>query len=385
MTARPLKILITDPHLKGGGQVRYIANLARELTRLGHSIIVGCKPGSVLVDCGRQAGAPVHDRFRYRGGLRPRAWLHDLRAARAFIAREAPDILHANGSQDHWISALANRTLGAPVCMVRTRHNTYPVHDAWPNRLLNRHWTDYQIVVCETVRARLAQQRAFDAARMRSLHNGVDPAQFHPDPEARARARAAFGYTAEHVVLGMAARLVIAKGHRFLFEAAPTLRLEFPNLRILLLGQGVLENSLKQSVRDAGLDSIVTFAGFRDDMPVCIQAFDIGVQPSIDCEASSFSLMEQMATEKPIVTSDHGGSKEIVRDGLDGFVVPAGTVDPLADALRALIAEPGRRIAMGRSARERILSAFTLEQFAARTVDAYREALDICQHRRRNA
>ena len=380
MTERPLKILVTDPHLKGGGQVRYIANLTGELTRLGHTLIVGCKRGSVLVDHAARAGCRAHDRFEYRGGLRARAWRGDLRELRAVIETERPDVLHANGSQDHWVSALANRLMGRPVCLVRTRHNTYPVHDAWPNRVLNRDWTDYQIVVCETVRARLAEQRSFDPARMCSLHNGVDAERFRPDADARSVARERFGISDEHVVLGMAARLVVAKGHRFLLDAVRLLRDEFACLRVLLLGQGVLEGELKAMVQDYGLGSMVTFAGFRDDMPACIQAFDIGVQPSIDCEASSFSLMEQMATEKPIVTSDHGGSKEIVRDGVDGFVVPAGTVQPLAEALRSLIADPARRIEMGRSARRRILDQFTHKAFANRTLTAYHEALVI--HRR---
>jgi glycosyltransferase involved in cell wall biosynthesis len=267
--------------------------------------------------------------------------------------------------------------------MVRTRHNTYPVHDAWPNRVLNRKWTDYQIVVCETVRAELARQPSFDEVRMRSLHNGVDPEKFCPDQEARLAARAQFGYTDDHVVLGMAARLVVAKGHRFLFDAARDLVSEFPALRILLLGQGILEPKLKRMARESGLGEIVTFGGFRDDMPVCMQAFDVGVQPSIDCEASSFSLMEQMATGKPIVTSDHGGSKEIVRDGVDGYVVPAETVAPLADALRKLLGDSDRRAEMGRSARQRIVNEFSVQRFSERTAEAYREALAF--HRRRTA
>lgn len=381
MNDAPLKILLTDPHLKGGGQVRYVATLARELTRLGHSVTIGCKPSSVLVGCAEEAGCPAHDVFLYRGGLRPLSWKHDVAELRRFVRSEKPDILHANGSQDHWVSAFTNRLMGRPVCMVRTRHNTYPIHDAWPNRILNRDWTDYQIVVCETVRAGLAEQPSFDAARMRALHNGVDAEQFHPDPDARKTARSEFGYTDDHVVLGMAARLVVAKGHRFLFEAAQHLVKEFAALRILLLGQGILEPKLKRMARECGLGEVVTFGGFRDDMPVCLQAFDIGVQPSIDCEASSFSLMEQMATGKPIVTSDHGGSKEIVRDGVDGYVVPAETVDPLADALRKLLADSSHRAEMGQSARQRIVDEFSVERFSERTVEAYREALAV-RHRR---
>jgi glycosyltransferase involved in cell wall biosynthesis len=118
-------------------------------------------------------------------------------------------------------------------------------------------------------------------------------------------------------------------------------------------------------------------------MTAVVQAFDIGVVPSIACEASSFSLMEQMAAERPMVVSDHGGSKEIVRDRVDGFVVPAGAVEPIENALRMLAANAALRSEMGASARLRVLNDFTVEIFAHRTLEAYREALAI--HRSRVA
>ncbi|MCC6696141.1 MAG: glycosyltransferase family 4 protein [Candidatus Hydrogenedentes bacterium] len=371
----PLRILLSDPHLKGGGQVRYVVNLARELTGLGHHVTIGCKTDSILAGLAREAGCPALNAFHYRGGLRPLAWSHDLVQVRRFIQEERPHILHANGSQDHWVSALACRTLGHPTCMVRTRHNTYLVSENAANRMLNLSWTDYQIAVCEAVFDLRASRPVFDSRRMTVIHNGVDPDVFKPDAGQRRRAREEFGYGDEDVVLGIAARLTEAKGHRFLFEAVAGMRSEFPQLRLLILGQGDLEAELKQLAEKLDIAPIATFAGFRTDIAQCIQAFDIGVQPSIDCEASSFSVMEQMATEIPIVASDHGGTKEIVRDGVDGYIVPQGTVKPLADALARLLGDAALRRQMGASSRRRIMDEFTLALLAQRTVDAYRKAL----------
>jgi glycosyltransferase involved in cell wall biosynthesis len=371
-----LKILITDPHLKGGGQVRYVVNLSHALVRLGHEVTIGCKPDSVLVEGAREAGCRVCA-FAYRGGLRPRSWLNDFAQVRRFIERENPHILHANGSQDHWVSAIGNRLQGSPVAMLRTRHNTYDVSENWANRKLNLTWTDYQIAVCKTVFDLRATRPVFDEDRMCVIHNGVDPSAFRPDIETRQRMRAEFGFNESHVVLGMAARLTVAKGHRFLLQAVEGLRKRYANVRLLLLGQGDLAEELKQVSIALGLADITTFAGFRNDIADCIQAFDIGVQPSIDCEASSFSVMEQMATEIPMIASDHGGSKEIVRHCQDGYIVPQGTVEPLAEALEKLIANPDIRRDMGASARRRIEQEFTLEKLAERTVAAYRRALDL--------
>lgn len=377
MSDKLLHILIADPHLAGGGQVRYVANLACEFTRLGHRVTIGCKPRSILIERAAEAGCTALDRFAWRGGLRPRTWLNDIRQVQRFVRSETPDIIHVNGSQDHWTCALANRLLHRPVCLVRTRHNTYTVADHLPNRILNRSWTDYQIVVCDVVRQTLAQQAAFDPARMCSIHNGVDAGQFQPDPEARRRARAEFAYADENVVIGIAARLVDAKGHRFLFEAAAQLRGSQPNMRILVLGQGNLEGELRRLAHDLQIESVVQWAGFRDDMAQCLQAIDIGVQPSIDCDTSSFSLKEMMALEIPVIASDYGGLTEIVTDGAEGLVVPAGTVEPLAEAMSALLSDAAKRRKMGTAGRERVLRDFTIEVFAQRTLDAYRRAIEL--------
>ena len=381
MTESSLHILITDPHLGGGGQVRYVSNLATQLVRLGHKVVIGCRPGSVLVKSAADAGCPARDTFAFRGGLRLGAWSNDIKNFRSYIRENKPDIIHVSGSQDHWSAAVANHTLGRPVCILRTRHNTYKVANSLPNRILNRRLTDYQIVVCETVRRDLARHRAFDPARLCTIHNGVDATLYTPSAEPRARARAEFGYQPTDLVLGIAARLVEAKGHAFLFRAAALLKENLPSLRILCFGQGAKEAQLGQLAAELGIADIVTFGGFRNDMQECTQAFDIGVQPSIDCDTSSFSLKEQMALEIPVIASDYGGLVELIDDGVEGMIVPAGSVEPLAAAIMSLDGDPPLRAAMGKASRARVLREFTVEVFARRTVEAYRRALDIARQR----
>ncbi|MBI3119431.1 MAG: glycosyltransferase family 4 protein [Candidatus Hydrogenedentes bacterium] len=378
-----LNILLMDAHLRGGGQVTYVTSLARELARLGHHITIGCRPGSVLVEAAQSVGADCLPAFQLRGGARLGSWYGDLARVRTLLRAHRPDVLHVNGSQDHWTCALANRLAGRPACVLRTRHNTYPVKKGLPNRVLNRRWTDYQIVVCDVVRRDLAQHPAFDARRMCTVHNGVDAARFVPNTEARERVRTELGFAPSDLVLGIAARLVRAKGHEFLFKAVAQIREQHPELRIMVLGQGDLEASLKQLANDLRIGERVKFLGFRNDMADCIQAFDIGVQPSIDCDTSSFSLKEQMAAEIPVIASNYGGLREIVTDGVEGCVVPAGTVTPLASALRRMLSSEELRRKMGVAARRRVLREFSVEVFAERTVRAYEKALQI--HRERTA
>jgi len=374
--ARKLHILLLDPHLRGGGQVRYVTNLARALTQRGHRVAIGCRPGSVLEASALEARCESLPAFAFRGGLRPRAWWRDIQAMRRYLREERPDVLHVSGSQDHWTAALANVLEGRPAVVVRTRHNTYVVANNFPNRLLNLRWTDFQIVVCDVVRRDLAATPVFDPARLCSIHNGVDAEEYAPDPEARRAVRAELGYGGEHFVLGVAARLVKDKGHEFLLRAVAEMVGEYPQLRVLLLGQGVLEESLRSLCRSLGIADKVQFAGFRDDVARCTQAFDAGVLTSIGCDTSSFSLKEEMAEEKPIIASDYGGLTEIVSDGAEGYIVPAGQVAPVAEALlRLLTLAPEARAAMGRAGRARVLREFTIQIFAARTEAVYEQVI----------
>lgn len=375
MAHGPLRILLTDPHSDGGGQVRYLQNLAGELVRLGHHVTIGCRKGSVLVEVAHDTGAIALDRFHFARGLRLGRWRQDIQTMRAYLGEHKPDVVHVSGSQDHWVAALAIAWGGARVPLVRTRHNTYAVKRGLANRLLNRRWTTVQIAVCEMVRQTLMQHPAFNPERLFSIHNGVDTARYQPAQADRAEARARFGYAESDLVCGIAARLVKAKGHTYLFQAARLLREELPELRLLVLGQGALEPALRAQVRDLGLEDRVYFAGFRDDMPACVQALDIGVLPSIDCDTSSFSLKEQMAAGIPVIASDYGGLPEIVTDGEEGLVVPNGTVAPLAEAIRQLARDAAKRERMGRLGRARVVRDFSLETFALRTVDVYRRAL----------
>jgi glycosyltransferase involved in cell wall biosynthesis len=377
VTAPPLTVLLLDAHLRGGGQVRYIANLAAQLKRLGQRPIMGCRPGSLLERHAADAGIPCVNTFALRGGARPAGWWHDVRLLAGRVRDEQIDVVHVSGSQDHWTAGFLRGARPGAFCLVRTRHNTNRVKRSLPNRWLNRRATDYQIAVCESVRTELAGHPAFHADRLTAIHNGVDASTYRPDPDARADARAEFGYGPGDVVCGIAARLVEAKGHRYLFEAVASLCEMHPALRILVLGEGPLEADLRAMAERLGIAGAVRFAGFRDDMPRCVRAFDIGVQPSIAVDTSSFSLKEQMAAGIPVIASDYGGLPEIVRDGVEGRVVPAGTVMPLAQALDDLATDAALRERRGEAGRARVLEEFTVERFGERTLAAYHQALEL--------
>jgi len=373
-TPGSLRVVLADPHSTGGGQVRYVATLARELARRGHEVTVACRADSLLERLARVEGVRfLH--LAYPRGMKPAAWFRDLCRCAGYLRAYRPQVLHVNGSQDHWLFALVNQRMGHPCGLVRSRHNTYPVASHVFNRVLNRTWTDWQLLVGPALVPQYEGHPVFDATRVTVVQNGVDVDRFKPDPEKRQRARREFGFSEGDIVCGIVARLTPAKGHRYLLEAVARLKTEIPRLRVLALGSGEREEELKALTKHLGLSDRVLFAGYREDTDFCLHAMDFGAQPSVGTEIAPFSVLELMATGIPVVVSDYGGLPYLVTDGEDGLIVPHGTVEPLAEAIRKLATEPDTRRSFGERARARILRSATLESFVEGTLSVYRSAL----------
>lgn len=375
-TKEKLKIFITDPHLSGGGQITYLCRLSQGLIKRGHTVTVGCKKGSIFVELAKTFKYDVIDNFNFKGGLRINSWLKDIITFKRTLTELNPDIVHVNGSQDHWTAVIANSLLHHKYCIVRTRHNTYKVSNHPLNKWLNLKATDYHITVCELVRNSLIKNNAFPEEIITAIHNGVDVEEFKPNEELRKKAREEFGFSPDEVVLGISARLNPAKGHKFLIHAVKKIINSCPNIKVLILGQGILEDELKKLTSKLKLENVIKFGGYRKDIAYCTQAFDVAIMPSIDCDTSSFSLKEAMAEGKPVIASDYGGLPEIITNGVEGFIVPAGTIDPLADAILKLANNPELRKEMGKNALKRASLQFSLEQFVEKTIETYFKAIE---------
>jgi rhamnosyl/mannosyltransferase len=206
-------------------------------------------------------------------------------------------------------------------------------------------------------------------AKARVIPFGIDPARFAPTAEVRARAaalRTAWG--PEPVVLAVG-RLVAYKGFDVLIRAME--RLE---ARLVLVGTGPEEARLR-----AIAGRRVEFAGRVGDADLVAfyHAADVFCLPSVTiAEAFGVVLLEAMACAKPLVTTAlPTGVSAVNRDGVTGLVAPPGEVEPLREALRALLSDPGRRGAMGSAARRVQQQEYTAALMGERYVALYAEAL----------
>ncbi len=159
------------------------------------------------------------------------------------------------------------------------------------------------------------------------------------------------------------ARLHQSKGHTVLIEAVAQLKLDFPDLRVTLIGDGELRADLERKVASMGLAETCHFLGTQPygDVLQHMANAAVHVLPSL-AEAFGLVNVEAMAVGTPVVSSAVGGIPDVVRDGVDGHLVPPGDVDALAMRLRQVLGDEAHRTTLGQNARARFLETFEREQ-----------------------
>jgi glycosyltransferase involved in cell wall biosynthesis len=174
-------------------------------------------------------------------------------------------------------------------------------------------------------------------------------------------------------VVGTVGNFKVGKGHMDLLEAADRVRQAVPDVRFVLVGQGVLEPAVRTRAAELGLQETVVFAGFREDATRIIGSFDVLAIPS-QYDGLSIALLEAMSLGKPPVLTRAGGNPEVVTDGEHGLVVPTEDPVALADNIVTLLRDPALRRRLGESARRRA-EDFDIRAAVRRTEEIYQGLL----------
>jgi glycosyltransferase involved in cell wall biosynthesis len=202
-----------------------------------------------------------------------------------------------------------------------------------------------------------------------TIRSAVDAAPFDR-PYGRAEIEAAFGIRPEEFAIFAAGQLIPRKGHRFLLEAAAALRQSQGPFKVVIFGDGELETDLKQQSTALGLDKIVHFAGYREDLDSLIGCFDLLVHPALS-EGLGVVTLKAQAASVPVVGFEAGGLPEAVIDGESGLLVPPEDVAALTGAIATLMNDDDRRAAFGRAGKARMRAEFSIDTLVDRHVDLY--------------
>jgi glycosyltransferase involved in cell wall biosynthesis len=171
----------------------------------------------------------------------------------------------------------------------------------------------------------------------------------------------------------MLARLVEQKRHTVFLQALEMTRNELPPVSVLLVGDGKLREKLEREVKARHLGDMVSFTGYRSDIPQILALSDLSVLTS-EREGFSNTIIESLAAGVPVVATDVGGNSEAIVDGECGLIIQPDDLTGLARALKKVLTDDTLRYKMSQSARMRA-KRFSLEHMRDETRHLYLELL----------
>jgi glycosyltransferase involved in cell wall biosynthesis len=299
------------------------------------------------------------------------------------IRSERFQIVHTHSSKAGVLGRLAAYLAGTPI-IVHTLHSLV-FHDYQPQsvnlglRLIKRALapiTDHYISV-----SRLIAERALDAGigspeKFTTIYSGMELDWFLAADYDGDRIRAELGVPQGAPVVGKIARLFKLKGHDQLLDAVPAVAARHPDVRFVLVGDGILQDHLRSRCEQLGVAQNVVFAGLvdRERIPELLAAMDVLVHTSLR-EGLARVLPQALAMGRPCVAFELDGAPEVVVPGRTGYLVRPGDAAGLAAAINRLLDDPQLRERMGAEGRRLVDPAFREETMVAQIADVYERLL----------
>jgi glycosyltransferase involved in cell wall biosynthesis len=301
----------------------------------------------------------------------------------SLFRRERYDLVHTHNPKPGILGRPAARAAGVPV-VVNTVHGYYATPEDRARRRV-------PVMALERIAARFSDLELFQSRedlewavragivpkrRASYLGNGIDVRRFSTDAVSSARIaelRSEFGIPDGAPVVGIVGRLVAEKGLHELLEAIDHVRRRFPETRFLAVGPD--DAAKADAVISSSIEDRLIVTGFRTDVAALLALMDVFVLPSWR-EGMPRSAIEAGAMGRARVLTNIRGCREVVRDNVDGLLVPVRDAGALADAVAELLDSPLRREQLGRAAREATVERFDEEGVADTIAARYRELLE---------
>ncbi|CAN5601356.1 N-acetyl-alpha-D-glucosaminyl L-malate synthase BshA [soil metagenome] len=288
------------------------------------------------------------------------------------VNQRSIQILHAHQYSPFFYSALTKPLLRRPAKVILTEHGRhYPDVVSPPRRAVNRmvldRLADAVNACCRFSGVALRDLDGFRGNRIEIIENGIEVDRYGPAVDKDAL-KATLGLDSSRRYLIHVARHHPVKDQPMLLKGFAAAVADLPKVDLLMVGDGPLRGELEQLASTLRIVDRVKFLGIRKDIPELLRAADAFALTSVS-EAASLTLLEAMATGLPVIVTAVGGNPEIVRDEVDGLLVPRGDSAACGVAIKRLFQNAELSQRLGASSRQRVLQQYRLEQ----TITAYAE------------
>jgi len=274
------------------------------------------------------------------------------------IVRERPSIVHTHTSKAGVLGRLAAKMAGAPLT-VHTPHGHVFYGHFSPivsriflviERIL-AHITDCTVALTEGEKQDYIKFGVSQAKSTVTIHSGVNVELFREPKGDIEWIKRSLGIGKKELVVGSVGWLLPVKGPLNLLKAMERVWQTYPDTRLLFVGKGELEGSLKKEALGMGFSDRVSFLGWRDDIPEIMHLIDIFVLPSLN-EGMGRVLVEAMAAGRPVVASNVGGIPGLISHEENGLLLPPGNIEALAEGIELLLSDEAKRKRLGENGKK---------------------------------
>ena len=172
------------------------------------------------------------------------------------------------------------------------------------------------------------------------------------------------------IIFGMISSLTPEKNHKIVVELLPMI--ENSNIKLLIVGDGPLQESLTNLVVSSNLEEIITFCGRQENIVEFLSVIDVFLLPSLS-EGLPMAMLEAMSCEKPVIATDVGGNSEIIAEGVSGFLVPPKDIKAMAEKFAFFYHNRKLGKVMGQKGREHVVKSFSVQEMTRKYEKLYPE------------
>jgi glycosyltransferase involved in cell wall biosynthesis len=395
-----MKILYHHRTMGKGAEGVHIASMVRALESLGHQVQVLSPPsvdplreaGSNVFEIGKAGstgGSPLGETLKSIARNAPQFLfeifelfynIHAAAKIRQAVKTFNPDLYYERYAFFTFCGSLISSGRSIPFVLEvneisgikRFRGQTFTRLATWIERkILSR--ADLIIVVSSFLKKKIVA-KGVPGEKILVLPNGVDIDKFQPEHNGE-RIRTKYRFGEQDVVIGFVGWFAEWDRLDELILVIERLAAFDKNVKLMLVGDGQLRESLEELVSERGLNDRVTITGAvpRDEIQEYLAAIDIGVLPHSNDFGSPIVLFEFMAMKKPVVAPTLDPITDVIRDQVNGVLFPAGDFIALETSLMPLIGQKESRERLGANARREIQKRHTWRKKAESLLQALRK------------
>lgn len=291
------------------------------------------------------------------------------------LKHQKPHILHTYLFHANFVGRIAGRLVGIPIIIstlqVMEKEKIYHLYFD----MLTQWMIDKEICVSKELEKFTRKKARISASKLITIYNAVDIGSVKPlSKEEKSELMRELSLDKFHPIIGTVARLTTQKGIPYLLKAFQLILKDFPDCFLLIVGQGTEKKELETLSEQLGISSNVKFLGFREDVNEIMNLMDVFVLPSL-WEGFPLTILEAQALGKSVVATSVSGSKEIIRDGENGFLVSPKDSQSLAHCINILLKNPKMREEFGKKGKEFVSKNFSLDRMVKDTEELYEDLI----------